>query len=80
MRTTLDIDDDVLQAAKELAAREKSTAGRVISDLARRELAGAARSGRSERSEIKNAVPVFSRRGDLITSEHVTKLMDQEGV
>ena len=77
MRTTLDIDDDVLQAAKELAAREKSTAGRVISDLARRELAGAARSGRSE---IKNAVPFFSRRGDLITSEHVTKLMDQEGV
>lgn len=77
MRTTLDIDDDVLQAAKELAARGKSTAGRVISDLARRELAGAARSARSA---VKNAVPVFSRRGDLITTEHITKLMDQEGV
>ena len=77
MRTTLDIDDDVLQAAKELAAKAKSTAGRVLSDLARRELAGTLHVGRSE---IKNAVPVFSRRGDLITSEHVTKLMDQEGV
>ena len=35
MRTTLDIDDDVLQAAKELAEVRRSTAGRVLSDLAR---------------------------------------------
>ena len=28
MRTTLDIDDDVLQAAKELARSEKKTAGK----------------------------------------------------
>ena len=38
MRTTLDIDDDVLQAAKELAAAEKKTAGQVISELARKGL------------------------------------------
>jgi hypothetical protein len=36
MRTTLDIDDDVLQTAKEMAAKEKRSAGAVISDLARR--------------------------------------------
>ena len=36
MRTTLDIDDDVLQAAKELAQYESKTAGQVLSDLARR--------------------------------------------
>ena len=36
MRATLDIEDDVLQAAKELAVRERSTTGRVISALARR--------------------------------------------
>lgn len=77
MRTTLDIDDDVLQAARGLAARDKSTTGRVISDLARCQLAGAVK---SDRAEIKNGVPFFSRRGDLITSEHITKLMDQEGV
>ena len=35
MRTTLDIDDDVLQAAKEIARREKRTAGAVVSMLAR---------------------------------------------
>src|SRR6266516_2973135 len=35
MRTTLEIDDDILGAAKELARREKKTAGKVISELAR---------------------------------------------
>jgi hypothetical protein len=41
MRTTLDIDDDVLAAAKELAFRQNTTTGRAISDLARRALAEA---------------------------------------
>ena len=35
MRTTLEIEDDVLVAAKELARSGGTTAGRVISDLVR---------------------------------------------
>ena len=35
MRTTLDIDDDVLAAVKEIARREHLSAGEVISRLAR---------------------------------------------
>ena len=35
MRTTLDLDDDVLISAKDLARRQKRTAGDVISELAR---------------------------------------------
>lgn len=38
MRTTLDLDPDVLQAAKELAEKERSTAGKVISRVFRRGL------------------------------------------
>lgn len=38
MRTTLDIDDDILAAAKDLARAEGKTAGQVLSDLARRAL------------------------------------------
>ena len=38
MRTTLDIDEDVLQAAKEHAARERKSLGAVISGLARESL------------------------------------------
>jgi hypothetical protein len=36
MRTTLDLDDDVLAAAKALAKAGQTTAGRIISDTMRR--------------------------------------------
>ena len=75
MRTTLDIDDDVLQAAKELATKEKSTAGRVISQLARRTLATASTTKRT-----RNTVPILPRRGDMITLDHIRKVMEQEDV
>jgi hypothetical protein len=38
VRTTLEIDDDVLAAARELAALERRSLGSVISELARRGL------------------------------------------
>jgi len=41
MRTTLDLDADILQAAKEMASVNGTTAGRVISDLVRKALAPA---------------------------------------
>ncbi len=79
MRTTLDIADDVLQAAKELAQREGRTAGQVLSDLARRGLAApAARSGR--RARLRGGVPVLASRGEVVTLDHVQRLRDQEGV
>ncbi len=56
MRTTLDIDDDVLEAAKELAASRRSTAGKVLSDLARKALQPAAK------ARVRNGVPLLPRR------------------
>ena len=79
MRTTLDIEDDVLTAAKELAQREGSTAGKVLSDLARRGLAAPAQKRRS-RSAVRAGVPVMPSRGELVTLEHVQRLKDEEGV
>jgi len=38
VRTTLDLDDDVLAAAREIAAEGRRPLGAVISDLARRAL------------------------------------------
>ena len=83
MRTTLDIEDDILQAAKELAAAEKSTAGAVLSRLARRGLQSPESSGRRHQApfRIRNHVPVFpARAGEVVTLEHVEKLMDEEGI
>jgi hypothetical protein len=78
MRTTLDIADDVLQAAGDRARREKKTIGQVISDLARDALAAApgapaARAlGALERARgiaASSSVPVrnarFSRRAAI---------------
>ncbi len=79
MRTTLDIADDVLAAAKELAQREGSTAGKVLSDLARRGLSAPARK-RKGHSFLRAGVPVLPSRGEIITLEHIQRLRDQEGV
>jgi len=56
MRTTLDLDEDILLAAKEIAAARKQTAGQVISELARRGLAPA------RGARLRNGVPVLPRR------------------
>lgn len=56
MRTTLDIDDDVLQAAKELAESRRTTAGRILSELARKALES------PKASRARNGVPVLPRR------------------
>jgi hypothetical protein len=83
MRTTLDIDDDVLMAAKELAAKERKTAGRILSEYFRRALhAGRAPSEPTEGRPgvVRNGVPLVASRGEVVTSEHVQKLMDREGI
>jgi hypothetical protein len=79
MRTTLDIDEDVLQAAKELAWKEHSTAGRIISKLVRQALSGPV--DRSDEIFVyENGIPVLASRGEIITLEHVQKIMDEEGI
>lgn len=68
MRTTLDVDEDVLEAAKELAARRGTTAGRIISELARSALAP------QVSSRKRNGVPLLPprRQAGLVTPEIVT--------
>jgi hypothetical protein len=79
LRTTLDIDDDVLQAAKELAEREESTAGRVISALARRGLT-APRKKTKAAQPTRGGVPLLPSRGEVVTLDHLRELMEQEGI
>jgi len=76
MRTTLAIDDDVLAAAKHLAARDNKSVGEVISTLARQ---GLSRSSRSPRAE-RNGIPLLPRRGNPapVTLELVNLLRDEQ--
>lgn len=74
MRTTLAIDDDVLAAAKELAATERKSVGEVISTLARRAL----RPSQPART-LRNGVPLLPLNPDAprVTSELVHQLREE---
>lgn len=78
MRTTLDIADDVLLAAKELARRERKTAGQVLSELARRALSQPAQaSPDGEGVEFLGFRP-FPSRGGVVTNELIDRLREEE--
>ena len=91
MRTTLDIADDVLFAAKEVARREKKPLGQIISELARRAFAHPAGS-LPYPERVENTPPHVSERiasygiyplparGGLVSNEMVDRLLDQEGI
>ncbi len=83
MRTTLDIDDDVLFAAKELAAKERKTAGKVLSEFFRRGLhaPAAAKSKRGgTKNLMKNGIPILPSRGEVVTVEKIRRIMEDEGI
>jgi hypothetical protein len=74
MRTTLDLDADVLLAAKEMAEARRTTAGRVISELVRQALT------RQDDARVRNGVPLLPRRAagaPRPTMQLVNSLRDQ---
>ena len=74
VRTTLDIDDDVLQAAKELGVMRKKTAGQILSELARKALSP------PRKYDVRNGVPIIHRApgATLITTADVRRWMDED--
>lgn len=78
MRTTLNIDTELLLAAKKLAERENKTAGQVISELLRQALS--ARTNGTKTTETLNSgfQPVPSR-GGVVTNEHINRLREELG-
>jgi len=75
MRTTVDLDEDILRTVKSLARENEQSMGRVISDLVRRELTPP-----KERLRIRNGIPVFPRLPGAkpVTSEVVRELLESE--
>ena len=79
MRTTLSIDDDVLNAVKHEALRRNATLSEVATDLIRAGL----RSGTDASLPPAATIGRFALlpcRDEIITPEHVRKLMEQEGI
>jgi len=73
MRTTVDLDAEVLQAARSLARSQRRSLGRVLSDLVRRGLA-------PRREGSRRGFPVFRISPDAppLTSESVERALDDE--
>jgi len=79
MRTTLDIEPDVLAAAKEIARQQHLGVGKVISRLVREALTGEAsiQSAASDPATRTGFVP-FPARGVLVTNERIDRLRDAD--
>lgn len=91
MRTTLDIAEDVLFAAKDVARREKKTLGQVVSEIMRRALSGPADDtvGTPAVKAKSDAIDgrfralgfrTLPARGGIVTNELINQLRDREGV
>ena len=73
MRTTLDIEEDILLAAKEIARHRGLTIGQVLSDLARKSLA------RKFPVSKQHGLPQFpiQPNAGVVTLELVNRLRDE---
>lgn len=73
MRTTLELDDDVVAAAKELAAIERRSLGAVVSELTRRGLT-------PSKVDVAGELPVIRVPAGTppITPEMVRRALDED--
>jgi hypothetical protein len=78
VRTTLDIDEDVLHAVRERAAREGKSMGQVLSELARRALTSAPKASGSVATRSVHGFRPFPPRGGLVTNDIIDKLRDED--
>jgi len=75
VRTTLDIDEDILLAAKDIARRRRTPLGQVLSELARQGLT------RGQVAGERNGIALFpvAPGAGVATLELVNRLRDEEG-
>jgi hypothetical protein len=76
MRTTLDLDEDVLLVTKELAQQQGRSIGKVLSDLVRQALTYRVA------TQVRNDLPLFPRRADakVVTLELINQLRDEVSI
>ncbi|MDD9983317.1 MAG: antitoxin [Gammaproteobacteria bacterium] len=81
MRTTLNIDDDVLIAVKEVAVRESKSTGAVVSSLLRQSLTHGGPDTSRDGAELETEFGFrpFPRRGGIVTNELIDRLRDETG-
>jgi hypothetical protein len=75
VRTTVDLDPDIIQVVRTLARDRNQTMGRTLSELARLGL----HSSQATQAESRNGIPLLPRRtAEPVTTEMVRALLDTE--
>ena len=81
MRTTIDLDCDILLAAKEIARAEHTSLGKVISRLVRQALTGsAAPQALPGLAATATGFVPFESRGVVVSNDLIDRLRDADGV
>jgi len=80
MRTTLDIEDDVLLAAKELGKRSRKSTGKIISELARQSLTRPQATAAKEARAFYGFRPLPAEPGKIVTNDMIDRLRDEEQI
>ncbi len=83
MRTTLNLADDALLVARQIAARERVSLGDAVSQLVRAGAGvgvGAGTGVHSRAPRLRGRFALLPQRDEIITPEHVRELMEREGI
>jgi hypothetical protein len=83
MKTTLELPEDLLSAAKAVAARRRTTLKALVEHALRREIASQSQPGDANCAYQKDQYGIPSlrkREGETVTSEVVYRLMEEEGI
>ena len=79
MRTTLTLSDDVFLLARQRAARDRVSLGEAVSRLARDGLRAQAQHPETN-ARLNGKYSILPARDEVITNEHVRRLLDEEGI
>lgn len=79
MRTTINLAEDALIAARNIARRERISLGDAVSELIRRgSAAGAPGTAASQPPALRGRFALLPARDEIVTPQHVRELMERE--
>ena len=79
MRTTLALSEDVVLIARQVATRDRVSLGEAVSRLARQGARLQIQQLTTE-ARLRSRYSVLPAREQIVTPEHVRRLMDEEGI
>jgi hypothetical protein len=80
MRTTVNLAEDALLAARHLAERERMPLGDAISELVRRGATAGVAQARRPAVALRGRFALLPARDEVVTPRHIRELMEREGI